>query len=237
MCSIVLRIDETGICIGANRDEMLNRPWQLPACHWPELPFVVAGRDTLAGGTWLGLNAGGVVAAVLNRHGSLGPAPGLRSRGELPLIALRSPDAATAAAAIARLDAGQYRSFNLVIADARSAFFCAGLTAGPPQVTPLNAGVWMITSGAPNDLSQPRIARYLPQFTAAPFADWPALLADQSGDWDSALNIAPRGGFGTVSAALLRLPRGGKPQWDFAPGPPDSAAFAPVSLPFGAYAA
>ena len=54
----------------------------------------------------MGVNRHGVVAAVLNRPGSLGPAPGKRSRGELPLLALEHDLAAAAAAAIAALDAG-----------------------------------------------------------------------------------------------------------------------------------
>ena len=55
--------------IGANRDEMVARSWEGPAEFWPEL---IGGRDRLGGGTWMALNRHGVMAAVLNRHGSLG---------------------------------------------------------------------------------------------------------------------------------------------------------------------
>ena len=51
--------------LAANRDEMADRPWHPPGRHWPERPQVVAGQDQLAGGSWLGLNDAGVVAAVL----------------------------------------------------------------------------------------------------------------------------------------------------------------------------
>ena len=91
MCSIVLRISETGVLIGANRDEMLARAWDPPGQYWPALPGVVAGRDRTAGGTWLGMNRQGMVAAVLDRKGTLGPAAGKRSRGELVLDALDAP--------------------------------------------------------------------------------------------------------------------------------------------------
>ena len=63
MCSIVLRIGADGVFIGANRDEMVERAWDAPGEFWPG---VIAGRDRLAGGTWLGMNRHGVVAAVLN---------------------------------------------------------------------------------------------------------------------------------------------------------------------------
>src|SRR3546814_3923115 len=64
-----------------------------------------------------------VVAAILNRRGSLGPAPGKRSRGELVLEALDHADALTAAEALAELDPRAYRSFNLVVADNRDAYW------------------------------------------------------------------------------------------------------------------
>ena len=79
--------------LAANRDEMISRAWDPPARHWPDRPDVVAGRDRLCDGSWLGLNDHGMIAAVLNRVGSLGPAAGKRSRGELVLEALDHTDA------------------------------------------------------------------------------------------------------------------------------------------------
>src|SRR5258708_22195062 len=95
----------------ANRDESVERAWDPPAAWWPDLPGVIAGRDRTAGGTWMGLNSHGVTAAVLNRPGSLGPAEGKRSRGELPLRALAETTAADAIEAILSLDAGLLRGF------------------------------------------------------------------------------------------------------------------------------
>ena len=97
MCTVVLLIrpgHAWPLLLAANRDERLDRAWDPPAAHWPDQPDVVAGRDRSGGGTWMGVNQAGVVAAVLNRQGSLGPAPGKRSRGELPLLALATPTAA-----------------------------------------------------------------------------------------------------------------------------------------------
>src|SRR6266481_2103510 len=126
MCTLViLRRPEHRwpVLIGANRDEMIDRPSQPPGRHWPDRPEVVAGLDSLAGGSWLGINDWGVAAAVLNRHGSLGPAPDRRSRGELVLEALDHADAVAAAEALSHLDPDAYRTFNLIIADERYGFW------------------------------------------------------------------------------------------------------------------
>jgi Transport and Golgi organisation 2 len=126
MCTVVLLRRPQApwpLLLAANRDELRSRPWRPPARHWPDRPDVVAGRDVEAGGSWLGVNDDGVVAAVLNRVGSLGPAAGKRSRGELVLEALDHADAAAAAAALVDLDADAYRPFNLVVGDARDAFW------------------------------------------------------------------------------------------------------------------
>jgi uncharacterized protein with NRDE domain len=230
MCSIILRISSTGVLIGANRDERIDRAWDPPAQHWPALPGVTAGRDRTANGTWLGLNQHGMMAAILNRHGTLGPAAGKRSRGELPLMALAESSLEDAAAKILALDAGSYRSFNFVLADASKTLFFRGLESGAPALQTLPAGTWMITSGEANDLTLPRIARHLPKFAAAEATSWPSLLADNAPPVASALNIPPDDGFATVSSAVITLTKTAPPIWLFAAGPPDRTAFEPVAL-------
>jgi hypothetical protein len=244
VCTVVLLYrpeSEWPLLMAANRDEQLARSWDLPGPHWPEHPGVAAGRDRTGGGTWMGLNRNGVVAAVLNRPGSLGPAPGKRSRGEIPLIALSYPTASQAAGAVSSLDAGQWRSFNLVLADAREAIFVRGLGHGRPEVRPLPPGLSMVTAHDPNDLESPRVARHLPRFRAATpprpdqgrlgWAAWRNLLTDRAGAPAEQINVAPRGGFGTVCSSLLGLPAEGRPAWLFAAGPPHEAPFEPVSIP------
>jgi uncharacterized protein with NRDE domain len=238
MCTVVLLIrpgHRWPIVMAANRDERLDRPWDPPAAHWPEQPDVVAGRDRSGGGTWMGLNGNGVAAAVLNRQGSLGPAPGKRSRGELPLLALAHSSASAAAAAIADTDARAWRSFNLVLADRHGAAFVRGLGYGHPETQTLTPGLHMVTAHDPDDLHSPRVARHLSRFQAATapelddWAAWRAILADRSGEAGEQLNVVPRGGFGTVCSSLLALPAAGAPIWLFASGPPHAAAFRPVA--------
>jgi hypothetical protein len=240
VCTVVVLIRPEHpwpVVLAANRDERLERAWDPPAAWWPDQPGVVAGRDRTAGGTWMGLNPHGVAAAVLNRQGSLGPAPGKRSRGELPLLALARPTAAAAGQAVAGLDAGQWRSFNLVLADAAGALFVRGLGHGRAQLQRLAPGLHMVTAHDPDDPDSPRVARHLPRFAAAAPPDpvqgwhaWQELLADLRGEPAEQLNVSPRGGFGTVCSSLLALPADGPPAWLFAAGPPHMAPFRPVAL-------
>jgi hypothetical protein len=242
MCTVVI-LRRPGhawpLLLAANRDERLDRAWDPPAAHWPAHPGVIGGRDRTGGGTWMALR-GGVVAAVLNRPGSLGPAPDKRSRGELPLLALESGDAGEAAARIGALDAAQWRPFNMVIADARGAWFLRGLGEGRPEAQLLAEGTSMVTAHDPNDLASPRTARHLPRFRAAPapdpdredWAGWEALLADDrvgTVGIGEALNVPPVRGFGTVSASLLAFGAAGASLWRFCTGRPGPGRFREVA--------
>lgn len=226
--------------MAANRDEMADRPCLAPARHWPDRPGVVAGLDVLAGGTWLGINDDGVVAGVLNRVNTLGPAPGFRSRGELPLQALGHRNAAEAAAALSRLDAADYRPFNLVVVDRVSGFWVRGTgPAGAPDggrldVTALPDGLSMITAYDCDDPASPRIRRFRPRFLAAGVPDpgtgdwsaWVTLLAARDHDAGAgpggAMTVITETGFGTVSLSLIAMPeaRQDAPVWLFAAGRP-----------------
>jgi uncharacterized protein with NRDE domain len=145
MCSVIV-LRRPGhawpLLLAGNRDELRSRPWQPPGRHWPDRPEVVAGRDVLADGSWLGVNDHGVVAVVLNRIGTLGPAAGKRSRGELVLDALDVEEAASAAETLADLDPDAYRAFNLIVADARDAFWLRHANALPAFGFRAEDGTW-----------------------------------------------------------------------------------------------
>lgn len=145
MCTLVmLRRPEARwpLIVAANRDELSTRPWKRPARHWPDRPDVVAGKDMTADGSWFGVNDDGVVAAILNRPGTLGPADGKRSRGELVLEALDHAEAKVAAEALSDLDPSSYRPFNLVIADRYDAFWLRHAGSHPSLRIRMPSGVW-----------------------------------------------------------------------------------------------
>ena len=229
--------------LAANRDERLDRAWDPPGEYWPDRPGVVAGRDRLAGGTWMGLNRAGLMAAVLNRTGSLGPAEGKLSRGMLPLLALEHDSATKARDAVMALPGDRYRSFNLVLADCDGVWFIRNDDRGQLGATALPPGLHMVTALDPDDDTSPRVARHLPRFrsAAAPeppdWRDWPRLLADDAAPREAALNVPPHAGFGTVCASLLALPAAGPATWLFAAGPAGKAAFTQVGQAAGGEAA
>ncbi|MCC9620155.1 NRDE family protein [Thalassospira sp. MA62] len=259
MCTVIIlrRPDhDWPVIIGANRDEMNTRPWKSPARHWDDRPDIVAGLDENAGGTWLGVNEEGVVAAVLNRYGTLGPQDGKRSRGELPLEALDHADAIDAAQALAELDGRAYRPFNMVIADNRDAYWLANRGISKIEIQEIPEGLSILTAFDLNDVeNSPRTKRNLSRFVSAPppnpeaddwFA-WQALLADTGNaapDPDhydirpDAMLVRSNMGFETVCSSLIglpaipttdhKLPR--RPVWLFANGQPDSTPFHPVDL-------
>jgi hypothetical protein len=257
MCSVLL-LRRPGhpwpVLIGANRDEMLDRAWLPPGRHWTDRPDVTAGRDQTAGGSWLGINDSGVVAAILNRQNSLGPAAGKRSRGELVLEALDHADAAAAAEALRHLDPAAYRPFNLMVADNRDAFWVAH-QGSRIQVEPIPTGLSMLTSYDLNDPASPRIRFYRPLFAAAAVPEpasvpgggnwraWQELLGSRIWDAGEGREAGPGGamcivtdtGFGTTSSALLALPSvetlGTKPVFLFCPGRPDRTSWQDVPLP------
>ncbi len=249
MCTVVIRFCPGApwpLLIAANRDEQLGRPSDPPRRHWANRPMVTAGRDRLAGGTWLGINDYGVIAGVLNRRGSLGPAAGFRSRGEIPLEALDHANAKAAARALGGLDPAAYRPFNAFVADASGAFWLRSAGDGKAvEVKPVPSGLSMITASDMNDQASVRIGYYLERFRAAPpprpdeddWSDWETLMGSRAhapgAGPDGALYIETGRGFGTVSSSLIALPADGSgktPTWRFTAERPRPGHYVEIAL-------
>ncbi len=249
MCTLVI-LRRPGhpwpLILAGNRDEMANRPSLPPGRHWDDRPTVTAGRDELAGGSWLGVNDDGLVAVVMNREGSLGPAKDKRSRGELVLEALDNGEAREAADALQYLNPDAYRPFNLFVGDPVGSFWVrhSGEPGGEITVSEIPEGLHMLSAGEMDDDGSPRLAHYLPQFRDADapnpetgdWSQWQALLGDRGHAEGSpphaAMTFALPNGFGTRSGHLVAVPRFPGPDmpiaFQFAAGPPDEADFLPV---------
>src|SRR5207244_694946 len=124
MCLLALFfrvVEDAPVVVGANREEAYARGGEPPQlldgpCR------AVGGRDPVAGGTWLGVNARGVLAAVTNRPRSEPPRQP-RSRGLLVRDLLGCPTAA-AAVDLASRELGnpdRYAGCNVLVADAERA--------------------------------------------------------------------------------------------------------------------
>ncbi|MDH5567161.1 MAG: NRDE family protein [Myxococcales bacterium] len=143
------------LVLAANRDEFFERPAEGIALRETTSGMILAPRDQRAGGTWLGLNAWGLLAAVTNVSGQRID-PSRRSRGLLVLDALSARRASDAAERIDALPADAYNPFNLLIADRDTAHWISCIRV--PQRIQLAPGVHVIgntRAGA----ETPRIAR------------------------------------------------------------------------------
>jgi uncharacterized protein with NRDE domain len=84
MCSIFFAYNahpEYRLILAANRDEFYERP-TAAAAFWHDAPEILAGRDIVHGGTWLGVTKTGRFAAVTNYRDPSAPTGNL-SRGKL----------------------------------------------------------------------------------------------------------------------------------------------------------
>jgi uncharacterized protein with NRDE domain len=157
MCLIALfvrAVDDAPLVVGANREEFYARGGEPPRLLDGPVR-AIAGLDPTAGGTWLGLNARGVLVAVTNRARSR-PPDRPRSRGLLArdLLGCESATAAVEKATRA-LDGGDYAGCNVVCADAESA---AVIHAGDwLRVRLLPPGIHVLANRDVNDASDARV--------------------------------------------------------------------------------
>jgi uncharacterized protein with NRDE domain len=102
------------LIMGANRDEYRTRPTD-PASWWADAPHVLAGRDRLAGGTWLGVTTGGRVAAVTNYRAVRRQVVDPLSRGRLVAGFLQDQRMTSEAfRGVLNRDGERYDGFNLL---------------------------------------------------------------------------------------------------------------------------
>jgi len=212
----------------ANRDEYLDRA-TAPLAPWTEAPRLVAGRDLLAGGTWLGVSVDGRWAAVTNVREGERPAPGRPSRGWLVrdyLLGSESPEP------FSRRLAGQateYAGFNLLLGGAGDLWYVGNRSPSPCQLPP---GVYGLSNGR-LDSPWPKVERG--KAALATLLDEPSpaleqgfrLLADRETfadhqlpetgvprAWERALSAifitATEHGYGTRSSTTLAQTGGGR---------------------------
>lgn len=229
MCTIIFAhqlLDEAPVFFAANRDERLDRP-AAPPERIQEGPIpVLAPRDLEGGGTWLGINAEGVLAAITNRFGATIDAD-RRSRGELPFEALRHPSAAEAAEHLRQLDATEYNGFHLLVADTDHAYLVSS-DAHFLSSTRLDPGLIIVTErslGAADNARKKRLfARCRQLLDADEFSEatLQTLLSEcDRGSIDATCIRLPELNYGTRSASIIRL--NSSPRFLHAEGPPCEA--------------
>ena len=205
----------------ANRDEYFDRA-TAPLGPWTEAPSMVAGRDLVAGGTWLGVNAAGRWAAVTNVREGEYSVPGGPSRGWLVRDYLLGDECPEEFSRRQASRGAEYAGFNLLLGADRQVWYVSNRGTAPLK---LSRGLYGLSNGR-LDTSWPKVERgrtALAQLMEKPYPSVEegfSLLADrerfpdqhlpQTGvpmAWERALSatfiVAPERGYGTRSSTVL----------------------------------
>jgi uncharacterized protein with NRDE domain len=237
VCTLALYFkvfDHYPIVVAANRDERYDRPSAPPEVI-RQNPTIVAGKDLVAGGTWLGVNQHGLVVGILNRRTDQDQNPAnARSRGLLCLDLLGLESAAYAAAHLREHQTAVYQPFTVVLADRVTAWVASNFEQRI-QTTVLKKDLHVFSNtGGDGERSQKRTRAYAlfntvlcrPEATAADLVrSFSRLLSDHTLGNDSHDRrdaVCVHGDVsGTVSSSVLAYSRVEKQiQTFYCPGPP-----------------
>ncbi len=208
MCLVVLGLHAHPLypfVVAANRDEVLARP-SAPVAYWREHDGLLAGRDLVAGGTWMGVTRSGRFAALTNVRDPRAFDPLAPTRGELVVRFLAGTnDPVTHVKALAA-DVSRRNGFNLLVAgNGRLAWF-SNAGGEPCEAGP---GVHAV-SNALLDTPWPKVRRsaaglagILRRHDRIDPEELFALLADREPAPDEEL---PETGVGLVAERLLSSP-------------------------------
>jgi uncharacterized protein with NRDE domain len=172
MCLILLAIKKHAkfkLILAANRDEYYARP-SAPPRFWDDPPDLLAGRDLVAGGTWMGITRKGRIAAVTNYRDPSSVRQDAASRGKLVLDFLRSDHDPRAYLEHVRKDKARYNGFNLIVGNEEDLYWYSNRK---DEVRCLQAGVYGLSNGC-LDLPWPKIVRAKASFEQALSRDNPS---------------------------------------------------------------
>lgn len=150
------------LLVAGNRDEYHARA-SAPLARWEDASGILAGRDLVSGGSWLGVSDAGRFAVVTNIRNPDGPDLTKASRGALVSNWL-------ATGALPHKVEG-FNPFNLIVADRRSAQFISNRPE--PVRQPLPTGIHGLSNAIPDE-HWPRKDRLVAQMS-----DWLAGTASQ----------------------------------------------------------
>lgn len=139
MCLIVFAYDchpAYLLILGANRDEFRDRPTD-PARFWSDAPHILAGRDRVAGGTWMGVTTNGMLAAITNYRDPRRHVADPPSRGNLVAGFLRNPQVTPEEyRGILNRDGEKYDGFNLLYGSGAELHYFTNRGGSSGPVTP-----------------------------------------------------------------------------------------------------
>jgi len=242
MLALYFRVsDDYPIIVAANRDEHFNRPSVAPL-RLGENPTIVAGKDLVAGGTWLGVNAHGLAVGVLNRRPQeeKKPPDDVRSRGLLCLDLLRLKNTEGCLTFLRAHRKTRYQPFSLLFCDRDNAY--AGYNVEEIRSTKLVPGLHVFSNTVVHDEHTEKMDRAYSLFARVPDdqelspitpSDWILPLREVLSDHSLGNNHEPREAIcvhgessGTVSSSIIFYSeRERRFRTFFCPGPPCQNSF------------
>lgn len=130
------------LILAANRDEFLDRPSEQLGFHFPG-EKILAGRDRRGGGSWLGINAEGRMAALTNFRDPSRVRTDAPSRGRIVLRYLRSELPPEGFLEELDLKSDRYNGYNLLISDRKEFWYYSNITGEKLQ---LGGGVYTLSN-------------------------------------------------------------------------------------------
>ncbi len=167
MCTLVLYFqlfNDFPMLVAANRDEHYDRPAAAPRVLDTE-PKILAGTDLRAGGTWLGVNERGILAAILNRRSDEATDGPTRSRGLLCLDLLAC-ESVFAARKLLEIQRQRYEPFTVVLVDPKDACFAFN-TPDRIESEKLDPGLHVFSNSATHDEASEKRQRAYSLFAKA----------------------------------------------------------------------
>ena len=242
MCLLVVAsqvVAEEPLIVGANRDEVLDRPSTSVTVLDEGPPRIVGGRDELSGGTWLAVNEHGVCAGLTNQPMGDAKDPSKRSRGELPLALARHATASEAVEALLRRYRPEdYNGSWLLVGDRTSLFFVDFTGPDPAAAVALPPGIHVLENRALGEPSLKvdlvRDALGLPTRGDEVVDAFHRVLTDhripEGDERPNAANCVHLEAFGTRSSCIVRVADGAvPPRLYVADGPPCTTPYVEVS--------
>jgi uncharacterized protein with NRDE domain len=225
------------LIVGANRDEILERPATAVTVLDEGPPRILGGRDELSGGTWLAVNEFGVCAGLTNQPLGDAKDPSKRSRGALPLALARHETAPEAV----EVFVGAYRpqDYNgawLLVGD-RSSLFFVDFTGQTPAAVALPPGLHVLENRALGEPSRKvdlvRTALGAPTDGDGVAEAFHRVLTDhripEGDERPNSGNCVHLDAFGTRSSCIVRVAaEEGPPRLWVADGPPCQTPFEEV---------
>lgn len=131
------------LVVAANRDEWFYRP-TAPARFWDDTPDLIAGRDLVQGGTWLGLAATGRFAALTNFRDPPAHRADAPSRGHLVRDFLVGTDQPLGYVERFAPQAKAFNGFNLLAGTRDRMVYFSNRNGGDPVA--LNPGIYGLSN-------------------------------------------------------------------------------------------